>query len=98
MARILVATADAALRADLAKAYRLTGHVVVEVPDADACLAEIEKRAPGALVLDPRLPNLEVSSLLRLVRRAPPPNAASRQAPSSRPTLRCSRENSPRPR
>ena len=71
MARILVATADAALRADLAKAYRLTGHVVVEVPDADACLAEIEKRAPGALVLDPRLPNLEVSSLLRLVRRNP---------------------------
>jgi DNA-binding response OmpR family regulator len=71
LARILIASEDANLRSALARAYRLTGHVVVEAGDAVACLAEIEKKPPGALVLDPRLPGLEGSSLLRLVRRNP---------------------------
>jgi DNA-binding response OmpR family regulator len=71
VAKILIASADADLRSALVRAYRLTGHVVAEAADATECIAEIEKKAPGALVLDPRLPGLEGSSLLRLVRRNP---------------------------
>jgi CheY-like chemotaxis protein len=66
---ILIAAADPADRRTLGSGYRLTGHTVVEVADAGACLEMLEKQPPDALVLDPRLPGLESSQLLRHVRR-----------------------------
>lgn len=71
MARILIASADRDVRATLARAYRVTGHSVVEALDAAACMDTLEKKPPDALILDPRLPGLEASRLLRHVRRNP---------------------------
>ena len=71
MAIILVATADTDERTAVARAYRVTGHAVVEAADAASCLRQLEKKTPAALVLDPRLPGLEASALLRAIRRTP---------------------------
>jgi DNA-binding response OmpR family regulator len=71
VAKILVAAADPEQRRALAGAYRVTGNSVVEAADAGACLEILEKAPPEALVLDPRLPGLESSQLLRHVRRNP---------------------------
>ena len=71
MAIILIASADRDERSAIAKAYRVTGHSVVEAQDAAAALDLLEKKPPDALVLDPRLPGLEASSLLRHLRRNP---------------------------
>lgn len=71
MANILVAVGDAVDRKTLADAFRLTGNGVVEAADAGGCLEILEKQPPEALVLDPRLPGLESSQLLRHLRRNP---------------------------
>jgi DNA-binding response OmpR family regulator len=71
LARILIASADRELRATLARAYRVTGHSVVEALGAAACMDALGKKPPDALILDPRLPGLEASRLLRNVRRNP---------------------------
>jgi DNA-binding response OmpR family regulator len=71
VAVIVIAVADRDERDAVARAYRVTGHTVLEAGDANACLQALEKKSPDALVLDPRLPGLEASSLLRNVRRNP---------------------------
>ncbi len=71
MAKILIAAADTETRKNISSAFRLTGNTVVEASDAGACLDILEKQPPDALVLDPRLPGLEASQLLRHVRRNP---------------------------
>lgn len=71
MAKILIAVADPAERKTLSGAFRLTGNSVVEASDAATCLEFLEKQPPEALVLDPRLPGLDASQLLRNVRRNP---------------------------
>jgi CheY-like chemotaxis protein len=71
LAIILVATADQDERTAVARAYRVTGHSVVEAADAASCLRALEKKTPDALVFDPRLPGLETSALLRSIRRNP---------------------------
>jgi DNA-binding response OmpR family regulator len=71
LARILIAAADPEERKSLGSAFRVTGNVVVEAPDAGTCLDILLKQPPDALVLDPRLPGLEVSQLLRQMRRNP---------------------------
>jgi CheY-like chemotaxis protein len=68
---ILVATADREERRTLAQAFRVTGNKVVEVEDAGGTLELLEQQPPDALVLDPRLPGLEISQLLRHIRRNP---------------------------
>ena len=71
MAKILIASADGSLSATVARAYRLTGHSVTEARDAAACMSSLEKKPADAFVLDPHLPGLEASGLLRHVRRNP---------------------------
>lgn len=71
MARILIAVSDAAERRTVAAGYRLTGSQVTEVGDAVSCLEVLERETPDALVIDPRLPGLDGSGLLRHVRRNP---------------------------
>ncbi len=71
MANILIAVSDAAERRAVAAGYRLTGNTVVEAGDAGACLDLLEKQPPDAMVVDPRLPGLESSQLLRHIRRNP---------------------------
>lgn len=71
MATILIAVADAAERKAVASGYRLMGNTVVEVSDAGDCLEILEKQPPDALVVDPNLPGLEASQLLRHIRRNP---------------------------
>ncbi len=71
MAKVLIAAKNAKERASLASAYRVTGNTVVEAADAGSCLEILEKAPPDAMVLDPRLPGLESSRLLRHVRRNP---------------------------
>jgi DNA-binding response OmpR family regulator len=71
LGRVLVASADADERGAIAAAYRVTGNIVVEAPDAGTCLEILEKQPPDALVLDPRLPGLAASQLLRHLRRSP---------------------------
>jgi DNA-binding response OmpR family regulator len=71
MGRILVAAPDAALRAELAKAFRIAGNTVEEAPDAATCLRTLEAKGFQALVLHPALPGLEESRLLHNIRRNP---------------------------
>jgi CheY-like chemotaxis protein len=71
LAKILIAAADPEERKTLSSAFRLTGNTVVEAADAASCLEILEKQPPEALVLDPRLPGLDASQLLRHVRRNP---------------------------
>ena len=71
MATIVIAVSDAAERKAVASGYRLTGNIVVEVSDAGDCLEILEKQPPDALVVDPNLPGLEASQLLRHIRRNP---------------------------
>ena len=71
MPNVLVAVSDSVDRKTVADAFRLTGNGVVEAADAGACLEILEKQPPEALVLDPRLPGLEASQLLRHLRRNP---------------------------
>jgi len=71
LARILVAAPDARNREELAKAFRVSGNSVQEAADASACLQALERKAPDALVLDPRLPGLEEFRLLHRIRRDP---------------------------
>jgi CheY-like chemotaxis protein len=71
VATVLIAVVDPEERRTVASGYRLTGNDVLEAADAAACLAHLEKSHPDALVLDPRLPGLEDSQLLRIVRRSP---------------------------
>jgi len=71
VATILIAVTDAAERRAVAAGYRITGNIVIEAGDAGDCLEMLEKQPPDALVIDPRLPGLEASQLLRHVRRNP---------------------------
>jgi CheY-like chemotaxis protein len=71
LAKILIAAANPESRKNIASAFRLTGNTVVEASDAGACLDILEKQPPDAVVLDPRLPGLEASQLLRHIRRNP---------------------------
>jgi DNA-binding response OmpR family regulator len=71
LAKVLIAAGDAKQRKALVKAYKVSGNTVVEAGDAATCLDFLEKAPPEALVLDPRLPGLEASQLLRHIRRNP---------------------------
>jgi DNA-binding response OmpR family regulator len=69
MGRILIAVKEAKLRSSLSAAFKVSGNTVIEAGDAGACLEILEKQPPDGLVLDPGLPGLEASQLLRHVRR-----------------------------
>src|SRR5918995_2536969 len=67
-ATALVADADAAARAELARMLAFVGYSVLQVADGDAALAAAGSEQPSLVVLDVGLPGLSAYELCRELR------------------------------
>lgn len=68
MARILLATPEGPARGPVSASLREAGHSIFVVGDAEECLSFLLARPPEVLLIDPGLPRLDTSGLLRTLR------------------------------
>jgi DNA-binding response OmpR family regulator len=68
VARILLAMYEGKDRGPVISALRAAGHNIFTVGDAEECLSFLLARPPEVLLLDPALPRLQTSGLLRSIR------------------------------
>jgi two-component system response regulator FlrC len=73
MRPILIVEDDAALREALTDTLTLAGHAVLDAPDAESALRELERRADiGLVVSDVQMPGMDGHALLDAIKRRRP--------------------------